>query len=140
MFDRKKIVFTALALFLLALSSFSQSKPADGTVLQRLDVMRDKLDRMKRSLTSVESVLRDENKSDASKKDDKDNPGTPLGRIVALGKDVSRLQSDVNNLRGKADRGEKYEVSDVDSVEQAVGELQARVEKAQLETASGRAT
>jgi outer membrane assembly lipoprotein YfiO len=49
------------------------------------------------------------------------------------------LQSDVNNLRGKVDRGEKYERTDADSLEQAVVELQARVDKAQLETATARA-
>lgn len=139
MSDPKKVILTALALLLFSVSGFAQSKPGEGTALQRLDVMRDKLDRMKRSVTSVQSVIKEENKSDSSKKDDKDKPDTPLGRMVSLEKEISRLIGDVNNLRGKVDRGEKYEAADVDSLEQAVGELQTRVEKAQLETASGRA-
>ena len=128
-------VFTALALSGLAAG---QGKASDGTTLQRLDVMRDKLDRMRGSLKSSISVLRDEGQADKTKKDDKEKLNTPLGRLLGLDKDASRLQGDVNNLRGKADRGEKYERADVDSVEQSVAELQARVDTALLETATAR--
>ncbi|MEO6655904.1 MAG: outer membrane protein assembly factor BamD [Pyrinomonadaceae bacterium] len=100
--------------------------------------MSDKLDRMRRSLDSAISVLKEENKSDKAKKDDEKNLNTPLGRLVALEKDVSRHQSDVSNLRGKIDRAEKYDRTDIDSLEQVVNELQASVDTAQLETASAR--
>lgn len=120
--------------------AFSQAKQSDGTPSQRLSVMSDKLDRMRRSLNSAISVIKEENKSDKTKKDDEKKLDTPLGRLVSLEKETSRLQSDVNNLRGKVDRGEKYERVDVDSLEQAVAELQTRVDTAQLETAQARAT
>ena len=139
-FDLKKV---ALFLFVLVLSTggvvLGQAKPGDGTVSQRLEVMRDKLERVRRSLGSAISVLREENKDDKNKKDDEKKIETPLGRLVALDKDVSRVQSDVNSLRGKIDRGEKYERSDVDSLEQLVAEIQSRADTAQLETASARA-
>jgi outer membrane assembly lipoprotein YfiO len=138
--DTKRVIF--LTIFVLGLSAIgiSQAKPGEGTALQRLDVMRDKLDRMRRSLTSAASVLKEEGKDDKTKKDDKEKLETPLGRLLALEKDASRLQSDVSNLRGKVDRGEKYERTDLDSLEQSVTELQVRVDKAQLETATARAT
>ncbi len=118
---------------------FGQVRPGDGTVEQRLQIMRDKLDRMRRSLSSSVSVLKQDNKENKTGKDDEKDLNTPLGRLVALEKDASRLQSDVNNLRGKVDRAEQYERTEVDSVEQAVAELQARVDTAQIETAAARA-
>lgn len=135
-----KIVFLQLAAILaVSTAAFSQVKPSDGTPSQRLNVMNEKLDRMRKSLNSATSVLKEESKSDKTKKDDEKKLETPLGRLVALEKDASRLQSDVNTLRGKVDRGEKYERAEVDGLEQSVAELQARVDTAQLETASARA-
>ena len=139
-FITKRTIFVALISSLMLSSvGFGQAKPGDGTPLQRLEVMREKLDRMRRSLSSVAIAIKEENKDDKSKKDDKDKPGTPLGRLVNLEKEATRLQGDVNNLRGKVDRGEKYERADIDSIEQVVAEFQARVDTAQLETAAGRA-
>ncbi len=136
---RQAVFLTVIAVFAFAGPGFSQVKPNDGTDVQRLDVMRDKLDRMRRSLSSAISVLKDENKDDKTKKDDKEKLATPLGRLIALEKDAARVQGDVNNLHGKLDRAEKYERADVNSIEQTVSELQSRVDTAQLETASARA-
>ena len=139
-FDPKRVAFLSFV-FLMAFAGLGlgQAKPQDGTAVQRLDVMRDKLERMRRSLNSVVSVLREDSKNDKAKKDDEKKLDTPLGRLSALEKDVSRVQSDVNNLRGKVDRSEKYERTDVDTLEQSVGELNSRVDTALLETASTRA-
>jgi hypothetical protein len=64
---------------------------------------------MRRSLNSATSVLRQEAKGDKSKKDDEKDLNTPIGRLVALEKDASRLQSELNSLKGKIDRSETYE-------------------------------
>lgn len=141
---RKHLFFSVIAAALFG-AAFSvtvnaQAKPGDGTPLQRLEVMRQKLDTMRRSLNSSASVLKEENKGDDSKKDDKSKADTPLGRILSLEKDVSRLLSEVNSLRGKVDREDKFEMSEVDQVEAAVGELLTRVDAVQLETANARAT
>lgn len=136
---RRAIVLSILVVIALAATGGGQIKPGDGTPLQRLEVMREKLERVRRSLGSVIAVLKEENREDKAKKDDEKKLDTPLGRLVALEKDASRLQSDVNSLRGKADRGEKYERSDVDTIEQSVSEFQTRADTAQLETAAGRA-
>jgi outer membrane assembly lipoprotein YfiO len=140
-FDLKRIVVPSLVLLLVASAiGYAQVKPNDGTDAQRLEVMRDKLDRMRRSLNSGISVLKEENKEEKAKKDDEKKVDSPLGRLISLEKEGGRLSSDVNSLRGKVDRGEKYERADVNSLEEAVAEYQARVEKAQLETAVARAT
>lgn len=120
----KKTLLAATMVFSAVTFTFSQAKPGDGTDLQRVEVMREKLDRIRRSLSSVISVIREENKEDKSKKDDEKKLDTPLGRLVSLDKDAGRLNSDVNNLRGKIDRGEKYERSDLDVLEQSVSEFQ----------------
>ena len=134
----------AIALFALALLvelsivGLTQSKPGDGTISQRLEVMGQKLETMRRSLKSAASVLEQENSGD--KKNEKENLDSPRARLLNLEKDAARLQSEVNSIRGKVDRSEKYEASDVDQTEQSVADLQARVDKAQMETAAARAT
>ena len=110
----------------------------DGTVSQRLEVMRQKLETMRRSLGSAASVLKDETSGEKGKKDDKNNANTPLGRLKSLEKEASSLQSEINSLRGKVDRAEKYENSEVDQLEQRVSELNTRADNAFLETATAR--
>lgn len=140
-FKQNRIFLLSLIILLAGFSSaIGQNRPGDGTDTQRLDVMRDKLERIRRSLSTVISVLKEENKEDKTKKDDEKKLETPLGRLVALEKDGSRLSSDLNSLRGRMDRGEKYERSDLDTLEQSVNEYQARADTAQLEVASTRAT
>jgi outer membrane assembly lipoprotein YfiO len=134
----KNALVVAALLVSLAATGLAQTK-GDGTIAQRLEVMGQKLETMRRSLKSALSVLEQESK-DSKDKDQKENPDSPHARLASLEKEVSRLQSDVNNLRGKSERGEKFEPADVDQAEQAVAEIQARVEKAQMETAAARAT
>ena len=132
-----------LSLFLIAgfavVGTAQKTKDAQGSITQRLDVMRQKLETMRRSLNSAASVLKDETKDDKGKKDDKSKLETPLGRLRGLEKEASTLQSEVNSLRGKVDRAEKYEVSEVDQIEATVGELQTRTDNALTETAGARA-
>ena len=133
-------LLAASLLFGFAAVNSAQTKKGEGTVSQRLEVMTQKLETMRRSLKSAASVL-DQESGDKKKndKDQKENADSPYARLTGLEKETTHLQSDVNNLKGKVDRGEKYEAADVDQAEQSVAELQARVEKAQTETASARA-
>lgn len=140
----RKLLKNTIAIFAVAVmfaaGAAAQQKPGDGTPSQRLEVMRQKLETMRRSLNGMASVLKEENKGDSSKKDDKEKLETPLGRIQSLEKDAGRLASEVNTLRGRIDRADKFEVSDVDQLETAVNELLTRVDATQLETANARAT
>ena len=135
--------FISFILFMLALGSgaiLGQTKQGDGSELQRLQVMTSKLETMKRSLSAAASGFKQEDKGDKTKKGDKENLDSPLGRALSLEKETNRLLSDVNSLRGKVDRGEKHDANDVNSLEQAVSDLQSRVDKFQIETATARAT
>ena len=134
----KLFFFVLIAALSFVVPGYAQKNATgDGTVSQRLEVMRQKLETMRRSLGSAASVLKDE--TGKEKKDDKNNANTPLGRLKGLEKESSALQSEVNSIRGKVDRSEKYENSEVDQLEQRVSELNTRTENALLETATARA-
>ncbi len=117
-------------------SAFAQNT---STPTQRLQIVREQLDQMRRSVDSAISVLKDDNEGDKTKKDDKSKLETPLGRMKGLEKEISSLSSDVNSLRGKIDRSEKYEFKEIESLEEAYANLKTRVDAALLETAIARA-
>lgn len=132
-----KKVNLSLAIF-LAIAAFSGITVAqDGSDNQRLSIMSDKLNAIRRSLNSSESALRAEAKS--AKEKVEETADSPISRVRSLDKEASRLQSDIGSIRGKMDRGDKYERKDVDTLEQSVTDLQSRVDKFQLETAAARA-
>ena len=137
MFSRKNIF---VFIILLAVAGFVVPAFAqNGTPLQRLEVMRQRLEGMRRSLNGAASAVQEENKGDKTKKDDKNSVNTPLGRLRGLEKEASDLQGQVNSLRGKIDRAEKYEMSDIDSLEADVSAFLSRADTALVETASARA-
>lgn len=138
--SRSFILIVIVAFAALIPNAFGQSGSSDGTDLQRLDVMRNRLDSMKRSISGSISALKQDGQKSNGKKDGKTDLESPLARMQSLEKETSRLLSDVNNIRGKVDRAEKYESSDIQTLERAVSDLQSRVDKAQVETASARAT
>ncbi len=123
----------------LCVTGFAQTKPGDGSPSQRLEVMRQKLETIRRSANSSASVLKRENKDDKAAKDDKDKPDTPSARLRSVEKEASNLQSEVNSLRGKLDRSEKYEASEIDQLEISVADLQTRSDAVLVETAAARA-
>jgi outer membrane assembly lipoprotein YfiO len=136
----RKYLLSILSLFLiLSFVSSNAAQQTGGTPFQRLEVLRQKLDTMRRSVNGALSTLKDENKGDKSKKDDKASLETPTARLKALEKEISGASSEVNNLRGKVERSEKYEMSDIEQLEASVSSLQTRVDNTLLETAKERA-
>ena len=142
MFSGRNKVFFIVLLAIMSLGvpgALAQNKTtSDGSPVQRLEVMRQKLESMRRSLNSAVSVLKDDNE-DKSKKEDKSASDTPIARLRGLEKEASSMQSEVNSLSGNISRSEKYEMSDIDNLERSVAEFQARVDTALLETAAARA-
>jgi outer membrane protein assembly factor BamD len=125
-------VFCAL-LFGVTQAGFAQ-KPSGQTELstnQRLDVMSSKLDLMRRSLTSALKAMDDKSK-------EKKTGDDPVVRLKGLEKDVSSLMSEVNDIRSKNDKAEKFDPTEVDRLETSVAELNTRVETALQQTASAR--
>jgi outer membrane assembly lipoprotein YfiO len=135
--------FTAFVMIVLAAGfstvAYGQAKPGDGSPTQRLEVMRQKLEAVRRSLGSSASVLKDDAKGDNNKKEDLQKLDTPYARLTGSEKEASRLLSEVNNLSGKINRSEKYDIADLDQLETGVTEFLARADSVLVETASARA-
>ncbi|MGD9589455.1 MAG: outer membrane protein assembly factor BamD [Pyrinomonadaceae bacterium] len=131
------LVFLMTAVFFVG-DAFAQARPGDGSPAQRLEVMKQKLETIRRSAASSASVLKDENKGEKAK-DEKENLDTPLARLQSIEREASRLQSEVNSLRNKVDRSEKYEASEIDQLETTVADLQRRADVVLVETATARA-
>ena len=127
------MVFCALV-FALPKTAFAQ-KPSGQTELstnQRLDVMASKLDLMRRSLSSALNALEDKSK------DKKTNADDPFARLRGLEKEVSSVNSEVNDIRSKNDKAEKFDATAVDRLEASVADLNKRVETGLQETAGAR--
>jgi outer membrane protein assembly factor BamD len=123
-------VFCALV-FGIPETGFAQ-KPGGQTELstsQRLDVMTSKLDLMRRSLSSAINVLDDKSKDKKADADD------PVVRLKGLEKEVSSLTSEVNDIRAKNDKAEKFDTTALDRLETSVAEMNTRVETSLRETA-----
>ncbi|HSS21407.1 MAG TPA: outer membrane protein assembly factor BamD [Pyrinomonadaceae bacterium] len=104
------------------------------SAVQRMDVMRSKLDGMRRSLSAALSSL------PAKNPDEKKNLDDPRVRLQNLDKEAGSLMSELANVRGKQDRSERYDPTTLDRMEASVAELNTRVETALQQTASARAT
>ncbi|HSU24782.1 MAG TPA: outer membrane protein assembly factor BamD [Pyrinomonadaceae bacterium] len=136
---RNGVVAFAITVLAFSATAFGQAKPGEGSPTQRLEVLRQKLETIRRSATSAASVLKDEGKDEKADKNAKESLDSPASRLHAVEKEASSLQSEVNSLRGKVDRSEKYEVSDIDQLEAGVADLQTRADAVQTETAQARA-
>lgn len=129
------VVACAVALFISPLVAAQNT--GDGSPTQRLEVLRQKLETIRKSAGSAASVLEKEQKGD---KKDKAAADSPIGRLKSIEKEAAALSSEVGSLRGKLDRSEKYEASEIKQLETAVDDLQKRADAVQVETAAARAT
>jgi outer membrane assembly lipoprotein YfiO len=128
-----------IALLVLGSVGYGQTQDAQGTPALRLQMVGQKIEAMKRWVSSALSALKNESKGSKVKKADKASLDSPLSRFKALEKDLKKLDDEAVNLRQKVDRSEKYERTDIDSLESRTTELQSAVDKALVETASARA-
>jgi outer membrane protein assembly factor BamD len=135
-------IWLAVALFVIALSAAgvvsaqgdkSRSTQTGLSNLQRMDIMRSKLESMRRSLDSALAAV---NSKDTGSKEK--NPDDPRERLRGLDKEVGSVLSEVNDLRSKEERADKYDVSKLDGLEGSVTELNTRVETALQATKGAR--
>jgi len=114
-----------------------QRTQSEGTGAQRLEVIRQRLDTARRTLNGAIAGL---NAGGDKQKTDKDQKVTddPASRLRGLEKEAGSLLNDVAELRAKVDRGEKYEISDVEKLESAAADLNGRIETGLQATAEAR--
>jgi outer membrane protein assembly factor BamD len=122
-------VFCALLFGLTDTGLAQRQAQTELSTGQRLDVMESKLDLMRRSLSSAIKAI-------GESKDKKANADDPVVRLKGIEKEVSSLTSEVNDIRSKNDRGEKWDSTALDRLETSVKEMNTRVETALQETAS----
>ncbi len=108
-----------------------QAQQTELSTVQRLDVMSSKLDLMRRSLNSALSAI-PQDKSKTSNAED------PAVRLKGLEKEVSSLMSEVNDIRSKNEKAEKFDATALDRLETSVADLNTRVETGLQQTASAR--
>ncbi len=142
MFIRKTLTVFLSLLLLLSFSLVApaqQNKPTnnEGSPTQRLDVLRSRLDNLRRSVSGAISAFKAEGKEGKDKKDKK-VVDTPFARLQGLDKEIASAISQIGTLRGKIDRSEKFEIADIDQLEITAAELQDRADKLLLETAGER--
>jgi len=126
----------SLAITGAALAQGNKSSIQSGqSNVQRLDVMRSKLEAMRRSLDSAIAAMNAQDSGDKKK-----NPDDPRERLRSLDKDVGSLLSEVNDIHSKEDKSEKYDTSKLDSLEESVTELSTRVDQGLQATAGARKT
>jgi outer membrane assembly lipoprotein YfiO len=139
----RKVFMTVLCAALLAgavpagaLRAAAAAPPQNSsqlTPIQRLDVMRSRLDTMRRTLNSAIAGLNAKDKSAEATADD------PRVRLGGLEKEAGKLLNEVADLRGKQERAERFETSLLDKLEAAVAELDTRVQASMRDTMRERA-
>ena len=90
----QSVICAALVLALAATVLAQGGAQSELAPLQRMDVMRSKLDGMRRSLTSAISSM------PAPSASEKKNPDDPRERLRGLDKEVGSVLSEVNDYRG----------------------------------------
>jgi len=137
-----RMISLAVALFAIALStagvtsaqgSKNQVSQTGLSNLQRIDIMRSKLESMRRSLDSAIAAV---NSKDSGNKEK--NPDDPRERLRGLEKEVGSVLSEINDLRAKEERAEKYDTSKLEGLEGSVTELNTRVQAGLQSTTAAR--
>jgi outer membrane protein assembly factor BamD len=98
-------------------------KTSDLSASQRIELMRSKLESLRRSLDSAIKSL-------PAKTTDKDkaNPDDPRERLRGLDKEVGSILSEVNDVRSKQDRAERYDTTILERLETSVTDVDVRVQ------------
>jgi outer membrane assembly lipoprotein YfiO len=118
-----------------ALAQQPQQGQSDLSNTQRLNVIKSKLEAMRRSLSSAIAAMNSGDKGDKTK-----NADDPRERLRGLDKEVGAIISEVNDFQVKEDKAEKYDTSKISSLEQSTTDLNTRVDAALQATASARTT
>jgi outer membrane protein assembly factor BamD len=128
------LVICAALVLALAGGAFPQESGtrSDLAPLQRLDVMKSKLESMRRSLTAAISSM------GSSSEKDKTNADDPRQRLRGLDKEIGSVLSEVNDVRTTQERAERYDTTVLDRLETSVADINTRVQAGLQATVSAR--
>jgi outer membrane protein assembly factor BamD len=125
------VICAALALALAA-GALAQGTQNELSAVQRLEVMRSKLESLRRSLSGAISSM------DPQSAAEKKNPDDPRERLRGLDKEVGSVISEVSDIRSKQDRSDRYDPTILDRLETSVADLNTRVQAGLQATAGAR--
>ena len=128
----KALILSATLILGWSIGAFAQGQ-TEGNPVQRLEVMRSRLDSMRRSLNSGVASLNANDSADKTA-----NADDPRARLRGLEQEVSSILSDVNDLRSKLDRAERVEPGQLTKLETSVTDVNTRVQAALQSTATAR--
>jgi outer membrane protein assembly factor BamD len=131
------LVLSAILIFGCGVVAMAQGA-GEGSPVQRMDVMRSKLESMRRSLNSALASMN--SKDSADKKDAASVADDPSVRLRGLEQEVSSVLTEVNDLRAKYDRAERVESGDITKLETSVTDLSTRVQSGLQSTATARSS
>lgn len=131
------LVLSAILVFSCGVMVMAQNA-GEGTPAQRMEVMRSKLESMRRSLNSALASMNSKDSGD--KKDQKANADDSSVRLRGLEQEASSMLTEVNDLRAKYDRAERVESGDLTKLETSVTDLNTRVQTGLQATASARSS
>jgi outer membrane protein assembly factor BamD len=132
-FSAHLVICVTLILALCGVVSAQRgSTQSELPALQRLDVMKSKLESMRRSLSSAISSMGPQGDKDKKNLDD------PRERLRGLDKEVGTILSEVNDIHGKQERSERYDQTVLDRLETSVAETNTRVQAGLQATAGAR--
>ncbi|HUE83237.1 MAG TPA: outer membrane protein assembly factor BamD [Pyrinomonadaceae bacterium] len=114
-----------------AIAQGGGSAQSEHSAMQRLEIMRSKLEAMRRSLNSAISSMEATDKEKRSADD-------PRERLRGLDKEVGSILSEVSEIRAKQERSERYDTTILDRLETSVTDIDARVQAGLQATASER--
>ncbi len=117
----------------MAFAQQPQQGQSDLSNTQRLNIMKSKIEAMRRSLSSAIAAMNSSDQGDKTK-----NADDPRERLRGLDKEANSINSEVNDLQVKEDKAEKYDTSKIGNLEQSVTDLRTRVDAALQATASAR--
>lgn len=109
-----------------------QAAGSDGTPIQRLEVLRSRLEAMRRSLNGALAGFNAQDKSSEKSAED------PRERLRGIEKEAGSITSEINEAIGKLQRSERVETEQIDRLTASVNDLDGRVQMALRETASQR--
>ena len=135
-FSARLLICVALIVTLTGVALAQGRSQSELSPLQRLDVMRSKLESMRRSLTSAIASIDPKSASQGDK--EKKNPDDPRERLRGLDKEVGSILSEVNDIHGKQERSERYDQTVLDRLETSVADINTRVQAGLQATAGAR--
>ncbi|CDM64933.1 outer membrane protein assembly factor BamD [Pyrinomonas methylaliphatogenes] len=135
------ILSVAFAFVPVLVQAQQGGRASDLSPAQRLEVMRSRLEAMRRSLNTAIAALNAQEggaQKSEEKKEEKKTADDPGARLRGLEREVNSLYSDVTDLRNKQERAERYDQTALDRLEAAIADLDARVQNTLRATASER--